>query len=113
MSYNVVVQSLARSDLQEAYGWAAERAPLSAERWLDRFERSLERLAEFPDRCSLARENGKVDVELREFLFGKKPYVFRVIFTIDGQFVRILRIRRAQRRFLTKAEIEIAIQLDD
>jgi len=57
----------------------------------------------------LARENRKVDIELREYLFGKRPFVFRVIFTIDGETVRILRIRRAQRRFLTRDEIDEAL----
>jgi hypothetical protein len=53
-----------------------------------------------------------VDVELREYLFGKKPYVFRVIFTIDGEVVRILRIRRAQRRYLTRSQIEEAFRAE-
>ena len=32
----------------------------------------------------------KVDVELREFLFGKSPHVYRVIFLIDGDTARVL-----------------------
>jgi hypothetical protein len=45
---------------------------------------------------------------LRELHFGKRPNVFRVVFTIDGNTVRILRIRRAQRRWLTRRQTEDA-----
>ena len=34
------------------------------------------------------RSTDKVDVELREILFGKTPNVYRVIFVIDGDTVR-------------------------
>jgi len=57
--------------------------------------------------------NGKVAVEVREFHFGKRPAVYRVIFAIEGDTVRVLRIRRAQRRALTRRQIEDALQQDD
>ena len=110
MTYSVVVQRLARADLVEAYHYAARRAPQTASRWLDRFETALTTLARNPQRCPFARENGKVDLDVREFHFGKRPNVFRVIFTIDGAAVRVLRIRRAQRRPLTRRQIEDAFR---
>lgn len=113
MRYRVVVQRLAEQDLREAYEWAAERAPEAAARWLDRFQLALQTLDHNPERCGLARESEKVNGELRAFLFGKRPAVFRVIFLIDGKTVRILRIRRAQRRFLTRDEITDALKLDE
>ena len=73
MTRQVVLQQLAIWDLNEAYQWAAQRAPAAAARWLDRFQHSLQTLSHHADRCPLARENEKVDVELREFLFGKRP----------------------------------------
>jgi plasmid stabilization system protein ParE len=112
MTYRVLLQRLARADLAESYDYAARRAPLTADRWLDRFQRALGTLAHNPQRCPLARENGKVELELREFHFGKRPNVFRVIFTMDGPSVRVLRIRRAQRRLLTRRQIENALRAD-
>jgi plasmid stabilization system protein ParE len=108
MSYRVLVQRLAVQDLDEAATWAARHAPMAAARWLERFHRALQTLDANPQRCPLAKENAKVDVELREFHFGRRPNVFRVIFTIDVDSVRILRIRRAQRRWLTRSQIEEA-----
>jgi len=56
------------------------------------------RLDTNPQRCPRAREQRKVDIDLREILFGKAPNVYRAIFMIDSDTVRVLRIRRAQRR---------------
>lgn len=112
MTYEVVIHRPARNDLRAAYLYAARRAPLAARRWLDRFESALQSLTRFPERCPLAKENSKVDIELREFPFGRKPYVYRTVFTIDGTLVRVLRVRRAQRKFLTQSEIEKALDDD-
>lgn len=108
MKYRVFVQRLAADDLDEAMAWASRHAPATAARWLDRFHAALRTLDTEPQRCPLAKEDAKVNVELREMHFGKRPNVFRVIFTIDADTVRILRIRRAQRRWLTQSEIEEA-----
>lgn len=51
--------------------------------------------------------------DVRELLFGKRPHVFRVLYVIDGDLVRTLRIVRAQRRFLTKSQIEEAVKPGD
>ena len=46
-------------------------------------------------------------------LFGKRPNVYRVIFLVDGDSVRVLRIRRAQRRPLTRKQIDEASEQDE
>jgi len=113
MKFRVLLQRLALEDLREAYEWASRHAPHTAARWLDRFQDSLNTLGSNPHRCPLAYENGKVAVEVREFHFGKRPAVFRVIFTIEADAVRVLRIRRSQRRALTRRQIEEALQQED
>ena len=113
MTFRVVIQRLAQNDLSTSYWRAANRAPVSAARWLDRFEKAIHSLKQTPQRCPLAREDSKVDVELRELLFGKRPFVFRVLFVIDGDTVRVLRIRRAQRRYLTAAQLKEALEWNE
>lgn len=106
MSHRVLVQPLALQDLDEYYQWAAKNAPETAARWLIRFEAELQSLSNNPERFGFAPENGKVSREIRQLLFGKRPNVYRAVFTIDGDTVRVLRIRRGSRRFLTKRELE-------
>ena len=113
MKYRVFLQRLAVQDLEEAYAWAARKAPATAARWFDRFQASLQKLDTNPQRCPHAREHGKVDVELRESLFGRPPNVYRPIFTIDGDTVRVLRIRRAQRRPLTRKQLDEASEREE
>ena len=113
MSYPIVVQRLARQDLEEAYLWAARRAPETAARWLRRFQDALQKLDAKAQRCPLARESRKSAVELRQWLFGRRPNVFRVIFTIEGDIVRVLRILRAARRFLSQRQIDQAVEPDE
>ena len=42
-------------------------------------------------------------------LYGRRGSVYRVLYFVDGQDVHVLRVRRAQRRPLTRREIEEAI----
>lgn len=103
----VRLQAAALDDLSEAYNYAARNAPEAAARWLTRFETALQSLTHNPQRCPLAIENPRSHRELREFHFGKRPFVFRVILTIDvaADVVWVLRIRRAQRRPLSSDDL--------
>jgi len=112
MTYRVILQRLAIQDLVDAFAWAARKASATAARWLDRFQATLQRLDTNPQRCPCAREHRKVHVELREILFGRRPNVYRVVFLIDSDTVRVLRIRRAQRRPLTRKQIDEASEQD-
>ena len=106
MTYRVLIQPLALNDLDEYYQWAAKNAPETAARWLMRFEAELNSLANNPERFGFAPENRKVSREIRQLLFGRRPNVYRAVFTIEGDTVRVLRVRRGSRRFLTKRELE-------
>ena len=103
--FQVRFQPAAIEDLNDAFFYAAQRAPEPAARWLRRFQTALQSLEHNPQRCPLAPESRKCPRELREYLFGKRPFVFRAIYTIDVDTVWILRIRRAQRRRLTSEEL--------
>lgn len=113
MTFSIRLQRLARLDLWQAFEWAQERAPHTAERWFDRFRESIRTLAELPERRPLAVKTRRAGRDVHELLFGHRPNVFRVLYIIDGDIVRVLRIRRGQRRPLTKGEIESAMRDDD
>lgn len=95
MSYLVVITANAKANLRSYYLHAAQHAPVTAARWLNRFEAALATLATNPQRCGVAPENDAADEEIRQFLFGKRGRVFRALFTIAEDEVRVLHIRRA------------------
>src|SRR5688572_27237581 len=105
MTYEVRLQPPAENDLAEAYLRAARHAPETALLWLTRFHEALQSLAEHPERCGLAPEHKQFAREIRQLLFGRKPNVFRAVFLIEGDTVRIIRIRRASQRNLTRKDI--------
>ncbi len=97
MTYDVVVTAAAKQDLRAAYLWAAERAPLAAAAWLNRFEAELETLSKFPQRCAIAPEDTLVAEEIRQLNYGRRQGAYRALFTIVGNEVRVLHVRRAAR----------------
>jgi plasmid stabilization system protein ParE len=113
VKYDVVVQRHARRDIWETHAWIAERAPSAADKWLDRLQAKISTLEERPDRCPVIAKRPRLSFDVRELLYGRKPYVFRIIFVIDGSRVRVLRVRRGQRRQLTSEELDRAIQHDE
>lgn len=105
MSFRVVIQPNAKANLRDYYRRAAKHAPLTAARWLERFEAAIESLKEMPERYSLAPEGKFVECKLRQMLFGKRPNVFRVLFRISGDEVQVLHIRRAAMDLATLDEL--------
>ncbi len=105
MKYRVIVQPPALDDLEQAYLWATQRAPDTADRWFNRFWDALQTLDTHPQRCGLAPENDAIVPEIRQFLFGKKPNVFRALLTVDDVAVRVLHIRRTSRRIMSADEL--------
>ena len=94
MTHQVIVTQRAKDDLRRYYLLAAEYAPETAARWLDRFESSLQTLATNPERCDLAPEDDLVDQTIRQFFFGKRTGRYRVLFAIEDNQVMVLHIRR-------------------
>jgi plasmid stabilization system protein ParE len=105
MIYQVRLQPAAVEDLDVAYQYAAQNAPSPAARWLEWFQTALQTLEHNPERCPLAPENARSSRILRQYMFGKRPNVFRVFYTIEADTVWILRIRRAQRRTLSAEDL--------
>jgi plasmid stabilization system protein ParE len=95
MSYTVVVTEPAEEELLAAYQWwATHRSAEQAGRWYNGILDAIGTLAENPERCPIAREDGKFPVELRELHFGlgTRPS-HRAIFTIRPDVVLVYTIR--------------------
>jgi plasmid stabilization system protein ParE len=88
MKYQVVVQPSAQGEMEGAYAWIAERAPLTAVRWYNGLLKSIKSLADNPERCSLAPEDDYFPEEIRNLFYGKRKNAYRIIFTIQGDEAR-------------------------
>jgi plasmid stabilization system protein ParE len=61
-------------------------------------EDAIASLATFPKRCPLAPETVRFPFEVRQLLYGRKPHVYRILFTIEGDTVIVLHIRHGRRK---------------
>jgi plasmid stabilization system protein ParE len=75
----------------------AEHAGDAALRWYESLRQENESLATMPRRCPLAPENAVSPFEVRHFLYGRRPNIYRVLFTIEQDTVYILHIRHGRR----------------
>ena len=94
MTYSVIVTQKAKDDLRHYYAVAAEHAPETAARWLNRFENVLQTLSTNPTRCTLAPENDSVDQTVYQLFYGKRSGRYRALFTIEEDRVIVLHVRR-------------------
>ena len=97
-THKVIIHRHAKADLEQYDRFVWKNGSDQASAWYERFVDQQKSLDRTPERCPIARESKRVFFEVRELPFGRRPNVFRVLFTIDGDAVRILRIVRAQRR---------------
>ena len=94
MTHPVIVTQKVKDDLRHYYAVAAGHAPETAARWFNRFEKALQTLSTHPTRCPLAPENDLVDQPVYQFFYGKRSARYRALFTIEGDRVFVLHIRR-------------------
>lgn len=106
MTHKVILLGRAERELREATAYIAQQVPETAERWFNGFIAALDTLAENPERCSLAPESDLFPYEIRQFLYRTKSrYPTRALFTIAGEEVRILMIRRPGQALLREEDL--------
>ena len=102
MVYSVQIGNLARRDMAGLFSYITDTVSLvSANRWSTEIIKRIRTLAYQPERFPLDDQAVDLDFELRVMLHGNKRHVYRILFTIDGQTVNVLRIRHAAQDSLT------------
>jgi len=106
MSYKLVIVEPAETDADGIYGYILTRSAQGAASWYQAFVSCTRRIVQRPLSCSLALENAEFERELRQALF-KTRYgrVYRCVFTIVGDEVRILRLRGPGQASLKASDI--------
>lgn len=98
MTYRVLLTDKAEADIDAVLRWFHEqRATDAGGRWLASLHAKLTTLESHPERCSLTEEVRHLDLEIRELLFGRKRFKYRLIFRVVGKTVQILRVWHSSR----------------
>lgn len=97
MGFKIEYSQRAEADLDAILTWLIEQqAGHAGLRWFEGLQAAVDTLRELPQRCPLMKKDPRVNFEVRQLFYGKKPHVFRVLFRIIGHNVIVLRIRRGK-----------------
>jgi plasmid stabilization system protein ParE len=102
MRFTVRVMPRALADADEAMLWMSERSFERALNWHQGLFEAIQTLEHLPARCGLAPERQALGIALRQLLYRG----YKVLFVIEGHYVRVLAIRHGHRRAVRRAEIE-------
>jgi len=96
MAFEVRYSAEAERNLDDILLWlmVERQAGETGLRWFQGLQTRVATLAEMPERCPLAAESSSLGLPVRLLLYGRRPRVYRILFTIDGEVVHILAIRR-------------------
>ena len=101
-TYRVEPTDKALVDAGEAYFWINEQSEGVALRWYKGLMKAFRSLEKNPLRCPLAPESAFFEGEIRQLIYGK----YRILFTVEGETVFVLRVRHGAREYLKPEEDE-------
>ena len=99
MPYRVELSSRALHDLDILYFEKNVEESRAASLWFNGLQAAVDSLDLLPGRCPIAPESETAGRELRQLLYGNKPHVYRIIYSIDESLkvVSVFHIRHAAR----------------
>lgn len=94
MKFNVSVSGRAWADADRIFKWIELRSPTGSIRWNDAFVAAILSLKNEAEQHALAPEDTKLRRNIRQCLFKtRRGQQYRLIYTIVGADVRVLRVR--------------------
>ena len=98
MTYRVVFTARARADVVEQFRYLVDRSPAAAARWYAGIEKAIAKLGTLPERHPIAQdESEQLGITLHQMLYGRRPGVFRILFSIEGDTVTLHYVRHSAR----------------
>lgn len=98
MPRTLIIQPRAYFDIRLAVAWLTKHvSPASAAKWQARIFHAVHSLVSKPERCPEADEAAKIGLDLRVLLAGRRPHVYRILFTFDASTVTVLRVLHSAR----------------
>jgi plasmid stabilization system protein ParE len=99
MAFRVEISLQAEHDAESILEWLlSEHSGQTGIDWFLALDDVFASLAEFPDRCPLAPESARFPFDVRQLFYGRKPQIYRILFTISGDVVNVLHIRHGRRK---------------
>jgi len=96
VTYRVVFTARAKADAVKQFHYLADRSPAAAARWYTGLEKAIARLSKMPERHPVAEdESAQLGMTLRQMLYGRRPGVFRILFSVEGDTVTLHYIRHS------------------
>ena len=106
MKRKLVITERAHQDIERnAVWWARNHSLTQAIDWQDAVYRQIETIPEMPASYALAPENSKFDEELRQKNVGLGVGGYRAVFTVRGDEVHVLTIRRGAQQELKDQDV--------
>jgi toxin ParE1/3/4 len=105
MAFRVEISAQAERDAEAILEWLlSQRTGQAGIDWFLAFDNAFASLAAFPERCPIAPENTRFPFEVRQLLHGRKPHLYRILFTIEADTVYVLHIRHGRRKPVAPSE---------
>jgi len=101
-TYRVEPTDQALVDAGEAYFWINEELEGAALRWYEGIMKAFRSLEKNPLRCPHAPESAFFEEEIRQLIYGK----YRILFTVEGETVFVLRVRHSAQEYLRPEDDE-------
>jgi plasmid stabilization system protein ParE len=96
VTYRVLVTPIADAGAMESFRWYTERSTTIAERWYAGLNKAIASLAKNPGRFPISEEDSAaLACEARILLYGRRRGIFRILYTVSGDTVWVLRIRHS------------------
>ena len=108
MTFRAEIHARARGDIDRHLRSIDEHvSPDFADEWSDGLSAAIASLSRLPERCVIAPESTKLNLEIRHLLHGRRPHVYRVFFVILDRRVLVLRVRHGAQAPLTRSDITL------
>lgn len=94
MRFVVSTLRRAEADINRTYAWIADQSQLGAARWYGVAREAINQLSRDADEHGLAPESAELGRDIRQKMFKtRRGRAYRLLYTIAGQEVRVLRVR--------------------
>jgi plasmid stabilization system protein ParE len=106
MSRKLILDEQALDDLREiASHYRGRGTNNDIEAWISGLVAAVEALAEAADHFPAAAESSHLRFDVRQKLYGSRQHKYRILFTVRGEAVRVLRVWHGARRRITPRDL--------